>query len=339
MEIFGIRFAPLNVPLVRRIQTFCVAIWMVTMAFGGFIGLILAAYLVLFTRLWWLTLIYLSFIWLKDASISEKGGRPSKWVRGWLIWKYAMEYFPLKIEKVPSVELDPKRNYLFCIFPHGLLSTGAFNFGTEFSDYKNLFPHHQSSIVTLSQHYQMPFFREIYLGLGGIASSSKSIDYVLSRPEGGRVVALMVGGAVEAYFCKPGNYQIMLKNRKGFIKLALKNGTPLVPVVSFGETDLFDQLEGSWLRVFQEKLRKHIGLAPVLPIGRGFFQYSFGLIPRRCPVTTVVGEPMDVPKLDNVTRKDIEEYHEKFTKHLIAMFEEQKYKYVEKPEEKKLVIE
>jgi 2-acylglycerol O-acyltransferase 2 len=66
--------------------------------------------------------------------------------------------------------------------------------------------------------------------------------------------------------------------------------TSLVPVFSFGETDLYDQLyrpEGSTLRRIQNHIRKAIGLAPIIFSGRGFFQYSFGLIPKRLPVTVV----------------------------------------------------
>ncbi|XP_056632411.1 2-acylglycerol O-acyltransferase 2-like isoform X2 [Diorhabda carinulata] len=339
MELLGIRFAPLHVPLERRLQTLSAAIWFIIMAFGGLIGLLLAIYLVLFTKFWWLTLLYLTYIWTIDKDVSERGGRPSKWVRSFLIWKYTMNYFPLKLEKTSSEELDPKKNYLFCCFPHGMLCTGSFNFGNEYSKFRNLFPNHEPRVVTLTQHYQMPFFREFALSLGGISASFESIHNVLSRPEGGYICVLMVGGAAEAYLCKPGSYRVLVKKRKGFIKLALKNGTPLVPVLSFGETDLFDQLEGSWLRIIQERIRKYIGVAPILPIGRGFFQYSFGIIPRRHPVTTVVGQPLEVPKIDNPTTEQIEEYHEKFLKHLTAMFEEQKYKYLENPQEKQLIAE
>lgn len=66
--------------------------------------------------------------------------------------------------------------------------------------------------------------------------------------------------------------------------------TPIVPVFTFGETDLYDQVPnppGSWLLWLQERIRRVIGVAPCIPIGRGFFQYSFGLIPRRHVLTTV----------------------------------------------------
>lgn len=111
---------------------------------------------------------------------------------------------------------------------------------------------------------------------------------------------------------------------------------------TFGETDLYDQISnppGSWLLWLQENLRRVMGVAPCIPIGRGFFQYSFGLIPRRHELTTVVGTPIDVPKVVEPSRKLIDEYHAKYVDALTRLFEEHKEKYVERPEEAVLVIE
>lgn len=112
----------------------------------------------------------------------------------------------------------------------------------------------------------------------------------LSYSTGGNVAAIVVGGAAEAFNCRPRQYKLVLKKRKGFCKVALQNGSPLVPVFSFGETDLFDQVqnpEGSTIRKIQEWLKKRIGLAPAIPLGRGIFQYNYGIVPHRRPVTTV----------------------------------------------------
>lgn len=68
------------------------------------------------------------------------------------------------------------------------------------------------------------------------------------------------------------------------------NRTPLVPVFSFGETDLYDQVanpEGSLLRTAQEFVKKLTGIAFCVPLGRGIMQYSVGIVPMRKPVTTV----------------------------------------------------
>ncbi|RZC37272.1 2-acylglycerol O-acyltransferase 1 [Asbolus verrucosus] len=286
MQILGIQFAPLRVPLERRFQTLAAASWFATLAFGGFVALFLSLYL-LFTRLWWLMSIYLGWMYL-DRHVCERGGRPLNWVQSWKWWWYFRDYFPLHLAAVPEAKLDPKRNYLFCAFPHGVLSTGVFNaFSSNASEFHQLFPDHDARVATLHQHYFMPFFRDFALSIRGISASADSINYVLSRPEGGKIVVLMPGGAAESYFSRPGQYKVLVKRRKGFVKLALKNGTPVVPVLSFGETDLFDQVEGPTIRRFQEFVRKFLGMAPLLFIGRGFFQYSFGIIPQRREVTTL----------------------------------------------------
>jgi len=106
--------------------------------------------------------------------------------------------------------------------------------------------------------------------------------------------------------------------------------SPLVPVFSFGEPDLYDQVDnprGSRMYKIQESLRKVIGIAPVIPIGRGLFQYSFGLIPRRRPVTVVVGRPIDVHKTAAPTTAQVDELHAKFTEALIELFETHKERF------------
>lgn len=54
---------------------------------------------------------------------------------------------------------------------------------------------------------------------------------------------------------------------------------------------------------------------------------------------TVVGASITVPKVTNPTRELIDEYHAKYMEALTRLFEEHKEKYVERPEEARLVIE
>lgn len=96
----------------------------------------------------------------------------------------------------------------------------------------------------------------------------------------------MVGGAREALNARPGNYKLVLKERKGFIKIALETGAALVPVFSFGEVEVYDQPAnppGSKLRKFQETIKRITTVAPIFFIGRGFFPNSYGPIPYRQP--------------------------------------------------------
>lgn len=64
----------------------------------------------------------------------------------------------------------------------------------------------------------------------------------------------------------------------------------LVPVFSFGENEVFDQVantRGTWLRWTQETLQGVMGVSLPLFHARGIFQYSFGLMPYRKPIHTI----------------------------------------------------
>ncbi|XP_043520038.1 2-acylglycerol O-acyltransferase 2-A-like isoform X1 [Frieseomelitta varia] len=338
MEIFGVKFAPLNVPLKRRLETLSAAVCIVFFAFGNFCGYILTAYFLFFTEtMRYFILLY--FVWMYyDWNKTDVGCKRRKllnWMRNCAWQRYFCSYFPIKLIK--TVDLDPNKLYLFCNFPHGILSSGVYGaFGTDAAGCKELFPGIEIKVVILDQHFRAPFFREYCRINCVVSSTSESLNQQLSMepaaPYTGRATVLIVGGAAEAMECKPGTYRILIKRRKGFVKLALKNGAPLVPVCSFGETNLFDQVsfpEGSFMNKLQNYIRKKIGIAPVIPIGRGFFQYTFGIIPRRTPITVVVGSPMELPKIEEPTVEQIDEYHGKFIEHVVDFFEKEKHKYVE----------
>lgn len=152
----------------------------------------------------------------------------------------------------------------------------------------------------------------------------------------------MVGGAQEALNARPGIYKLVLRHRKGFIKLALQTGASIVPVFSFNEVEVYDQPSnepGTTLRAFQEFCKRWTGIAPAVFIGRGFFQYSFGLIPRRHPITTVVGAPIDTEKIEMPSDEKVEEIHQKFIHALKELFDNHKSKYLKEASKTCLEIE
>ncbi|XP_033362247.1 2-acylglycerol O-acyltransferase 1-like [Bombus vosnesenskii] len=338
MEILRVKFAPLRVPLNRRLETLSVALWILICALGYFAGYILTAYFLFFTQtIRYFVLLYFAWMYYdwNKFDVGKIRRKFLQWIRSCAWNRYFCNYFPIKLVK--TTDLDPNKLYLFCSFPHGILPTGVYGaFGTDIVGCRELFPGLEFRIVILDLFYKSPFCREYFRSCGGLASTPECMNQQLSTrpspPYTGRATVLIPGGAAEVFECKPGTYRILIKRRKGFVKLALQNGNPLVPVCSFGETDTFDQLswpDGSFVKRLQEFIRKKIGIPPVLLVGRGFFQYTFGLIPRRKPITVVVGSPMELPKIEEPTREQVEEYHEKFVKHLEKFFENEKYKYIE----------
>ncbi|KAF7490771.1 2-acylglycerol O-acyltransferase 2-A [Sarcoptes scabiei] len=326
-SMFGIEFAPLRIPLERRKQTAAVLYYWTEFFLTGPLMIMFLLYLYT-TRFY--HLVYLYLIWyIYDFQSFRKSDRRSEWLRKLNIWKHFANYFPIKLVK--TAEISPDKNYIFACHPHGYLSVSHFaNFmtdGTYFSDkYPDIKPH----LMTLNFQFLMPLHREIILFSGARSASASSIEYILRKKEKGNAVAIVIGGAREVLDAIPNKMILILSRRKGFIRLAIKTGASLVPVISFGENDIFEPTirENSWLqKKIQEFFIKLFTFPLPIFFGRGIFQYTFGLLPFRRKITTVVGKPIDVLQNENPSKNDIDDLHQRYHQELIKLFEEHKAKY------------
>ncbi|XP_014294118.1 2-acylglycerol O-acyltransferase 2 isoform X2 [Halyomorpha halys] len=292
-------------------------------------------YITFFTKYWLFTILTLVWTWY-DKEKGWKGGRSSRFMRELPHFKYLRDYFP--IDLVKTADLDPNKNYLFCNHPHGLLSTASFiNFCLGTSPRTELFPGLRFFMTSLDVNLKYPVVRDYGMCLGLISASKKSLTYLLNDSKKGNVVILMIGGAEEVIYTIPGKNKLILKKRKGFIKLALKLGCGLVPVFHFGENDLFQLKEpnpGTWLYTAQQWIKKKTGAVLALPMG----QFGLFCVPKGVPLTTVVGKPINVPKVAEPTQEQIDHYHAVYTEALVNLFEEHKYKYMKDPENSHLEI-
>ncbi|KAG7484491.1 hypothetical protein MATL_G00049750 [Megalops atlanticus] len=232
---------------------------------------------------------------------------------------------------VKTADLDPRYNYVFGFHPHGILVAGAFcNFCTLVTGFCRMYPGLTPYLLMLPLWFRAPFFRDYIMFAGLVPSDKDSASYLLQRRGGGNVVVIAVGGAPEALDARPGAYTLLLANKKGFVKLAMEHGAALVPVFSFGENEVFDQVDnprGTWLRWIQERLQRAMGVSLPLFHARGVFQYSFGLMPYRKPIHTVVGKPIMVEKNERPTEEELNALHERYMDELCKLFEEHKSKY------------
>ncbi|XP_015683124.1 2-acylglycerol O-acyltransferase 2-A-like [Protobothrops mucrosquamatus] len=321
-----IEFAPHHNPWERRIQTASVLQWLFYFLCMGQCS-IAVFILLLFTRFWLISALYAVW-WVFNWDTPSKGGRRSNQMRNLVIWRYMKDYFPISLVK--TADLDPSKNYIFGFHPHGIIVAGGIHFCTEATGFSKHFPGLKPHPMMLNMCFRVPFFRDYLMSLGFIPSDKESVSYVLRKKEGGNIVVIVVGGAKEALDAHPGAYTLVLENRKGFVRLAIENGTPLVPVFSFGENELYDQVEnpkGSWLRWTQERLQKIMGLSLPLFYTRGIFQYTFGFIPYRKPIFTVVGKPIQLVKKHNPSQDEVDELHKRYLEELCKLFEEHKLKY------------
>jgi len=115
----------------------------------------------------------------------------------------------------------------------------------------------------------------------------------------GNAITIVLGGAHESLLTLPHTYRLILRKRRGFLKLALTNpNTALIPVLAFGENDLYETLvpeRGTLLDRAQKGVKKWFGWTVPVFWARGVFKYNVGLVPLRAGVEVVCGKPV-VPR-------------------------------------------
>ncbi|KAI8964386.1 DAGAT-domain-containing protein [Daldinia sp. FL1419] len=322
-----IRWAPWNVPWKRRMQTLVVLMHCMCIALTVSIFFALCAN----PFAWPLLLIYLLYVLSSKAATDGSLRYRSEWFRKSYIWHLFAGYFPAKLYK--THELPPTRKYIFGYHPHGIISHGAWAaFCTDALGFSEKFPGITNSVLTLDSNFRIPIYREYILASGLRSVSKESIVNILTKggPNGegmGRAVTIVIGGARESLEAQPGQMRLILKERKGFVRIAVRTGADLVPVLAFGENNLYDQLHPKEhplvhkLQMFILKVWKF-----TLPFlhGRGIFNYDVGLMPYRRPLNIVVGAPIKVTQSAVVDQAEVDRLHDRYIAELEKLWDRYK---------------
>ncbi|GAB1217121.1 hypothetical protein ATERTT37_006344 [Aspergillus terreus] len=327
----GIRWAPLNIGLERRLQTLVVLCHTLTialfLAFFFFTCAIPLTWPLLFPYL-----VYITLFSTAPTSGTLKGR--SDFLRSLPIWKLYTAYFPAKLHR--SEPLLPTRKYIFGYHPHGIISHGAFAaFATDALGFSKLFPGITNTLLTLDSNFRIPFYREYAMAMGVASVSRESCENLLTKGgadgEGmGRAITIVVGGARESLDALPHTMRLVLKRRKGFIKLAIRTGADLVPVLAFGENDLYEQVRSDQhplIYKVQMLVKRFLGFTVPLFHARGIFNYDVGLMPYRRPLNIVVGRPIQVVRQqdrDKIDDEYIDRLHAEYVRELESLWDQWK---------------
>jgi len=207
-------------------------------------------------------------------------------------------------------EIRKGKNYL-CVFqPHGALSfagiASAVNAPAEFQGHGN-FP---TAVADALLH--TPLLKHV-LGVFGLISASKaSMKKTLKKPGAQGCVVLYVGGMAELFLSCENEERLYLKNRKGFVKLALQEGVDVLPVYLFGNTTVLSVWKNPILATISRKLQ--VSLTYIW--GRWFLP-----IPRDCKLMYVTGQPLGMPQIANPTQADIDKWHAKYCDEVRRLFD------------------
>lgn len=167
--------------------------------------------------------------------------------------------------------------------------------------------------------FRIPLMRELSLWFGAVDAARSNCERLLRA---GVNVVLWPGGLDEASSADGPN-EVRVRTRTGFIRLAVKHGTPVLPVFVFGELDAvrpISPLPTALARFLQKKMR----------MSTNIFLGRWLVMPFRVPFNLCIGCPVAVKQCSEDSAgfdNEVARVHGEYKAQLRSLFETNKERF------------
>ncbi len=205
------------------------------------------------------------------------------------------------------------KKFIFGMQPHGVVSFVSLCSWVNAPPEVRCVPTAVASVLL-----SFPILKNV-MGIYGLTpASSSNIKRVLQKGVGIKgCIVLYIGGIAELFKTCPEEERLYLKNRKGFIKIALREGVDIVPVYLFGNTSCLNVLKNKVLASASRKMQMSVTY---------FWGKWFLPIPKDDKLLYVRGKPIGLPHIPEPTDEDINKWHAKYCEEVTRLFEMNKEK-------------
>ena len=243
-----------------------------------------------------------------------------------IVCSFLQSMFPTRIETLvqnlrksfPVMYSEKGRPSSPCIYlfhPHGLFTISHYlHIGTHATDWEDT----NSKGTALHLLWWLPFGKEILEARRFVPSHYADMKRVLDHQQS---LSVTLGGVREMPMTCDNKMILNIGKKRGIFKMALETGAPLVPVIVYGENEIYQQSE-NWLlhRINQFLLRYNI-YVPIPKWKSCRSWLSLFQRPLEHPVRTYVGPSIAVTKKEIPTEEDIIALREQYFSELRGLYE------------------
>jgi len=196
-------------------------------------------------------------------------------------------------------DFDHSKKNIYMFHPHGLLSLSHYlNIGTNLTNWKD----RETNGTTLSILWWIPFGNELLESTNFVPSNYDDMKNVLLH---NKSLSVTLGGVKEMALSQDNKMILNIAKKKGIFKMALETGTQIVPILVYGENEIYKVSPNWLLKIINNYALKFNLFFPIPTFDSCYKWLRMFFEPLKIPVKTYVGSPIQVQKINEPTDIDI----------------------------------